>query len=79
MAHAKRADFMVVDVINKGLSFSMAGRMASAITEIRNKSGGCMPQDLNARGFTPQEVVDHWDAAHFLIAINSLETWGKQA
>jgi hypothetical protein len=77
MAQEKQTGFVVVDVINEGTSFSTAGRMAAAIMEIRKKSGGCMPQDLNARGFTPQEVVDHWDAAHFLIAINNLSSWGK--
>ncbi|MDE2029557.1 MAG: hypothetical protein KGI97_03230, partial [Alphaproteobacteria bacterium] len=77
MAHEKRADFFVVDVINEGTSFSTAGRMAAVIVEMKKKHGMCMPQDLNAKGFTSQEVVDHWDAAHFLIAINNLSSWGR--
>lgn len=77
MATEKRAEFFVVDVINEGTSFSTAGRMATVIVEVKKKNGMCMPQDLNARGFTPQEVVDHWDTAHFLIAINNLSIWGK--
>lgn len=77
MAQQKQADFFVVDVVNEGKSFSTAGRMAAVIMEMKKKNGVCMPQDLNAKGFTPKEVVDHWDAAHFLIAINNLSRWGK--
>lgn len=74
----EKTDFVVVDLASPSLKFSTAGRMATAIEAIRKKNGGCMPQDLNAKGFTPQEVVDHWDAAHFLIAINNLGSWGKK-
>ena len=77
MAQEKQAGIFVVDVINEGTSFSTAGRMAAVIVEMKKKNGMCMPQDLNARGFTPQEVADHWDAAHFLIAISNLSSWGK--
>jgi hypothetical protein len=73
----ERPDFVVVDLARPSLKFSTAGRMAATIEAIRAKNGGCMPQDLNAKGFMPQEVVDHWDAAHFLIAINNLGSWGK--
>ena len=74
----KQTDFVVVDLQGDDKRFSTAGRMAKAITEIRQKNGGCMPLDLNGVGFTSQEVVEHWDAAHFLIAINNLSTWGKE-
>lgn len=77
MTKEKAVDFTVVDVNSESMSFSTAGRMAKAIAELKQKNGGCMPQDLNAKGFTPQEVVDHWNAAHFLIAINNLGSWGK--
>jgi len=78
MAQTKRTDIVVVDVVNEGTSFSTAGRIATAIMEISKKNGACMPQDLNAQGFTPREVADHWNAAHFLIAINNLGGWGKE-
>ncbi|MDE1900962.1 MAG: hypothetical protein KGI37_04865 [Alphaproteobacteria bacterium] len=78
MTSKKQADFLVVDLQNSDMKFSMAGQMAKVIVEVRQKNGGCMPQDLNAVGFTPQEVVDHWDAAHFLIAINNLSTWRNE-
>ena len=74
----KRTGFFVVDVASESMKFSTAGRMAEVIMELRKKNGGCMPQELNARGFTPQEVVDHWDAAHFLITINDLNGWGEK-
>ncbi len=51
--------------------------MANTIVELKQKNGGCIPQDLNAKGFTPSEVAENWDAAHFLIAINNLSSWGK--
>ncbi len=70
---------VVADLSNGDMKFSTAGRMAMVIMDVRARNGGCMPQDLNARGFTPHEVVVHWDTAHFLIAINELETWGEKA
>ncbi len=78
MVQEKRTDFFVVDVASESMKFSTAGRMAKVIIELSKKNGGCMPQDLNAKGFTPKEVIDHWDAAHFLIAINNLGSWGKK-
>jgi hypothetical protein len=77
MAQEKQAEFLVVDVASESMRFSTAGRMAAVMVEMKKKNGVCMPQDLNAKGFTPQEVADHWDAAHFLIAINNLSSWGK--
>lgn len=77
MVQEKRTDFFVVDVASESLKFSIAGRMAKVIMDLSKKNGGCMPQDLNAKGFTPQEVVGHWDAAHFLIAINNFSSWER--
>jgi hypothetical protein len=76
---AAAANLVAIDLISdkESLSFAVAGKMAEAILELRKTQGGCMPQDLNARGFKPSDVVENWDAAHFLIAINSFETWGK--
>ena len=61
----------VVDLIStgEGSKFAPAGHMASAIIEITNKQGGCLPQDLNAKGFTPDEVAAHWHMAQSLASV----------
>ena len=46
-----------------------AGRMAAVIVEVTQEKGGCMPQDLNERGFTPEEVATHWHMAKSLAAV----------
>ncbi|MBR0967864.1 hypothetical protein JQ554_28450 [Bradyrhizobium diazoefficiens] len=60
--------FCVVDLItsNDDRKFAPAGRMAAAIIEIVEESGACLPQDLNAKGFTPAEVAQHWHMAKAL-------------
>lgn len=65
------ATLRVVDLVtsNENKKFEPAGRMATAIIEITREQGGCLPQDLNARGFTPQEVFAHWDMAKSLAAV----------
>ncbi|MDD4616006.1 MAG: hypothetical protein PHW76_02670 [Alphaproteobacteria bacterium] len=72
-------NLVVIDLIsdNEALKFEVADRLAKAIIELRRKDGGCMPQDLNEKGFTVSEVVENWDAAHFLIAITDMTEWGK--
>ena len=79
MTQAAAPNLVVIDLISdsEALKFEVAGRMANTIVELKQKNGGCMPQDLNAKGFTPSEVAENWDAAHFLIAINHLSSWGK--
>lgn len=61
----------VVDLItsDEDKKFAPAGRMASAIIEIVQENGGCLPQDLHARGFTPAEVAQHWHMARSLAAV----------
>jgi hypothetical protein len=61
----------VVDLKNdgKGLRFSVAGRMATAILE-RGKQAA--EEDLEKEGFTAEQINRHRDAAHFLIAIDKL-------
>jgi hypothetical protein len=61
----------VVDLItsDEDKKFAPAGRMAAAIIEIMQENGGCLPQDLNARGFTPAEVSQHWHLARSLAAV----------
>ena len=62
---------------SNGIKFSLAGRMATEIIECQQTIGSCLPQDLNEKGFTPDEVDQHWNAAHFLITINDLNSWGE--
>jgi hypothetical protein len=78
MGAALGGKLVAIDLISDSstLKFAVAGKIAEMILELKKTQGGCMPQDLNARGFTPAEVAENWDAAHFLIAINGLETWG---
>lgn len=58
-----------------GIRFSIAGRMAVEILKHQQANESCLPQDLNKRGFTQNEVLNNWNAAHFLIAVDNLDTW----
>ena len=51
--------------------------MASAIIEIMQENGECLPQDLNVMGFTPDEVSQHWHLAKSL-AVVELRLMGKK-
>lgn len=66
-----QAALTVVDLVTSddGKTFAPAGRMAGAIIEITREKGGCLPQDLNERGFTPTEVVKHWHMAQSLATV----------
>lgn len=61
----------IVDLVttDENKRFAPAGRMAAAIIEITREKGGCLPQDLNERGFTPDEVAMHWHMAKSLAAV----------
>jgi hypothetical protein len=61
----------VVDLItsDEDKKFAPAGRMAGAIIEITQENGWCLPQDLNAKGFSPAEVAQHWHLARSLAAV----------
>jgi len=61
----------VVDIVttDEGKKFAPAGRMAAVIIEITREKGGCLPQDLDARGFTPGEVAKHWHMAQAFAAV----------
>lgn len=60
---------------SNGMRFSIAGRMAAEIIEQQEINGRCLPHNLNEKGFTSDEVFQHWNAAHFLITINDLNSW----
>jgi hypothetical protein len=61
----------VVDLItsDEDKRFAPAGRMAAAIIDIMQESSGCLPQDLNAKGFTPAEIAQHWHLAKSLAEV----------
>jgi hypothetical protein len=54
---------------DKDKKFELVARMATAIVQIIRANGGCLPQDLNEKGFTPDEVVEHWHMAQSLAAV----------
>jgi hypothetical protein len=64
-------EMQVVGVINTEPEgkFGPAERMATAIVEIYREQGGCLPQDLLARGFTNEEIVRHWPMAYALAKV----------
>ena len=49
-----------------GGKFATAERMATAIIELYGEQGGCLPDDLRARGFTREEIERHWALAKAL-------------
>ena len=61
----------VVDLItsDEDKKFEPAGRMAEAIIQITKEQGGCLPQDLNGKGFTPDEVAQYWHMAKSLAVV----------
>ena len=65
------AAIRVVDLVttDEDKKFEPAGRMAAAIIEITHEKGGCLPQDLNEKGFTPAEVAQNWHMAQSLAAV----------
>jgi hypothetical protein len=43
--------------------------MANAIVEIKKEKGGCLPQDLHEKEFTPTEVAERWHMANAMADI----------
>jgi hypothetical protein len=39
------------------------------IIELTQQNGGCLPQDLNTKGFTPDEVAAQWHMAQSLAEV----------
>jgi hypothetical protein len=78
MAQEMWKGIIVVDLKTDSESsgFAAAMRMAKAIAEIKKRNGNCLPQDLNEVGFTPEEVIEHWEKARSLMDVaNKLESW----
>ena len=65
------AAIRIVDLVSgeKDKRYETAGRMAAAIVNIAAERGGCLPQDLNERGFRPDEVANHWHMAQSLAEV----------
>lgn len=66
MAALRVVDLVTTDGNKK---FEPAGRMAAAIIQITREKCCCLPQDLNEKGFTSAEVVEHWHMAQSLAAV----------
>ena len=49
--------------------FKPTSRMATAIIDIIRETGDCQPHDLNAKGFTADEIAAHWRMASALAAV----------
>lgn len=62
---------MIVDIHteNPDRKFSVFERMASAIVELTQRNGGCLPQDLLSLGFTKDETAEQWRMATALATI----------
>jgi hypothetical protein len=62
---------MIVDLVadNPKNKFAPHLRMASAIVELTNRNGGCLPQDLFALGFTKEETINQWHMAYALASV----------
>lgn len=67
----KEETVRVVDLVttNEHRKFEVAGRMAATIIQIIRVNGACLPKDLNARGFTPTAVIEHWDMAKLFAVV----------
>ena len=48
---------------------ALADRMAAAIVAVSRLQGNCLPQDLEQRGFTPEEINQAWQIAKALAAV----------
>ncbi len=49
--------------------YEPAAQMAEAIIALTHEQGGCLPQDLNTHGYTPDEVFQHWHMAKSLAEV----------
>jgi aromatic ring hydroxylase len=56
----------VDDVTTHPAFRNAAQTLATIYHRITQEKGGCLPQDLNERGFTPEEVAKHWHMAKSL-------------
>ncbi len=54
-------------------------RMATVIAEIIEDKGGCLPHDLEARGFTRDEINQRWSKAKEASAALIMDAPGKES
>ncbi len=73
------AGIRIVDLVsdNDNKRYEPAARMAEAMIDIIRDKSDCLPQDLNDKGFTPDEIAQHWHLAKSLAAVE-LRMSGEQ-
>jgi hypothetical protein len=64
---------MIASVHGDEGAFAPYERMATIIAEILKTKGECFPADLQAKGFTPEEIKHHWSMAYGLARVEL--TW----
>jgi hypothetical protein len=62
----KIADLMIDD---HELRYAVYHPMTTAIVETVRAEGQCLPRDLLARGFLPEEIERHWKMSKALACI----------
>jgi len=68
----ERKPVIVLDLViaDENKKFAPAGLMATAILDITQEQGGCLPQDLHEKGFKPEDIVRHWPMAQSIAFID---------
>jgi hypothetical protein len=66
--HESLRVFDLVKVGSEG-RFAVVERIADAIVDLYREQGGCLPQDLLARGFAREEIERHWAMAKALAQV----------
>ena len=71
VTESQQPSLRVVDLIttDANKTYEPAGRMAEAIIAHTQIHGRCLPQDLNAYGFSPDHIATHWHLAQALAAV----------
>jgi hypothetical protein len=60
---------MIVSVQGDEDAFAPCERMANAIVELLKSNGRCGPADVEANGFTSEEVKHNWRMAYGLAKV----------
>ena len=60
---------MIVSVQGDEEVFAPCERMATDIVELLKTNGKCRPEDLEADGFSPDEIMRHWRMAYGLAKV----------
>jgi hypothetical protein len=68
--HSVGADMLIVQVQGNEDVFAPCQSMATAIVEILKANGECRPDDLKAKGFSPDEIKRFWRMAYGLARVD---------